>query len=197
MKKTFLLLVSMWMGIGNTYGTDKQIEAIPDWMARWEIARVLSYQKKYDESIEEYKKVLQENPDLVQARLEMGQVLFYEGEKDQAMAIFGEVPVKEWDDATKALVATLYASEKRYDLAEPLYIQYLDKHPEDLKVRLKYADMLSWEKRYDESIRQYQILLAARPQDVQLRRKYAFILIWSGRQEEGVQELRQTLGGKG
>jgi len=56
-------------------------EEIPDWVARWELARVLSYAKRYDESITEYEKVLKEKPDLTEAKLEMAKVLFWKGDQ--------------------------------------------------------------------------------------------------------------------
>lgn len=168
-------------------------EAIPDWMARWEIARVLSYQKKYPESLEEYEKLLKSKPDLVEARIEMATVFFYTKRKDETLRILEAIPREKWNDDAKALAANIYASDKNYKEAEPLYLDYLTKHPDDLKIRLKYADMLSWQKKYADSVREYQKILRERPNDIQLKRKYAMVLIWSGRQDDGIRELRSTL----
>ena len=169
------------------------VEAIPDWLARWELARVLSYQKKYEESIKEYQKLLDMKPELTEAKIEMAKVFSYQGKKAEALSILEHIPLQVLDDATKTMIANIYASNKQYDRAEPLYQEYLTKHPNDLKVRLKFAEMLSWQKRYPESIREYEKILQERPHDIQLRRKYAFVLIWMGKNEEGIQELKQTL----
>lgn len=170
-----------------------QQEVIPDWLAKWEIARVLSYQKKYDESIREYEELIRQHPDLIEARLEMAKVYYYQGNYEETMQILNRIPKEEWDDSILPIVANIYVSEKNYKEAEDVFLYYLNRHPNDLKTRLKYADMLSWEKRYEESIQEYQKILSIRPQDRQLRRKYAFVLIWMGKHDEGIAELRKTL----
>lgn len=169
-------------------------EAVPDWQARLELARLLSYMKRYDESLAEYEKVLREKPDSVEARAEMGQVLFWSDKRNEALKTLELVPLEKMDDQTRTVLADLYGAQKKYDQAEALYRAYLDKHPEDWGTRLKLADLLSWSKRYRESLTQYEIILQARPDDLQVRRKYALVLSWAGRKAEAVKELRRTLG---
>ena len=169
-------------------------EAVPDWQARLELARLLSYQKKYDESVAEYEKVLREKPDSVEARAEMGQVLFWSGRRDEALKTLEQVPPEKMDDQTRTVLADLYGAQKKYDQAEALYRAQLDRHLEDWETRLKLADLLSWSKRYREALDQYEIILKARPDDLQVRRKYAQVLSWAGRKAEAVKEMRKTLG---
>jgi len=168
-------------------------EAIPDWQARWELARVLSYTGKYDESILEYQKLLREKPDLPEARVELANVYFWKGDKDQALGILERIPPKDVNEEERLLMANIYMANKEYDKAEPLYRAYLEKHPDDAAVRLKLADMLSWAKKYEASLAAYEKILAMRPDDVQVRRRYAFVLIWAGRHEAAARELRKTL----
>jgi len=168
-------------------------ETIPDWQARLELARLLSHLKKYDESITEYRKVLREKPDSVEARAELGQVLFWSGQRDEALKTLEQIPPEKMDDQTRAVLADLYGAQKKYAQAEALYRDYLKNHPEDLQARLKLAELLSWSKRYRESLEQYEIILQARPDDLQIRRKYALVLSWAGRKTEAIKELRKTL----
>lgn len=168
-------------------------EDIPDWVARWELARVLSYMKRYDESIAEYQKVLKDKPDLTEARIEMAKILFWKGDQQAAARMLEAVPAKDMTGETKVLMADLLVAQKDYVKAEPLYRSYLDNHPEDQAVRVKLADMLSWQKKYDASLAEYQKILKARPDDVQVRRRYAFVLIWAGRHAEAAAELKKTL----
>ncbi len=178
---------------GSTLETESITDTIPDWMARWELAKVLSYVKKYDESAAEYRKVIQEKPTLHKVRIELANVLFCWGKPDEAMIELKHVPTDAIDEKTKVLLADFYLSQKNYKKAEPLYTGYLEKHPEDDRVRLKLAEMLSWSKRYDESLAEYKIILKSRPDDIQVRRKYAFVLSWAGRYPEAIKELRKTL----
>lgn len=168
-------------------------EEIPDWLARLELARVLSYMKRYDESIAEYQKVLKDKPDLTEARIEMAKVLFWKGDQQAAARMLEAVPAKDMTGETKVLMADLLVAQKDYVKAEPLYRSYLKSHPEDQAVRLKLADMLSWQKKYDASLAEFQKILKARPNDVQVRRRYAFVLIWAGRHAEAAADLKKTL----
>ena len=168
-------------------------EEIPDWVARWELARVLSYAKRYDESITEYEKVLKEKPDLTEAKLEMAKVLFWKGDQKSAIQILQQVPPKDMTGDTKVLMADLLVAQKDYAKAAPLYKAHLDSHPKDQAARLKLAEMLSWQKKYDESLNEYRKILKALPDDIQVRRRYAFVLIWAGKHSEAASELKKTL----
>jgi tetratricopeptide (TPR) repeat protein len=168
-------------------------EDIPDWVARWELARVLSYVKRYDESIAEYEKVLKEKPGLTEARVEMAKVLFWKGDQRAAAHILEQVPPKDITGDTKVLMADLFVAQKDYAKAEPLYKAYLESHAEDQAVRLKLAEMLSWQRKYDASLAEFRKILEARPDDIQVRRRYAFVLIWAGKHAEAAAELKKTL----
>jgi tetratricopeptide (TPR) repeat protein len=168
-------------------------DEIPDWLARWELAKVLSYSKRYDESVLEYKKLLKEKPNLNEARAELAKVLFWQGKNNESLAVLEQIPAQNIDDNTRIIMADLYIARKEHTKAEPLYRAYLEKHPEDVKIRLKLAEMLSWVKRYNESVAEYKIILNAVPNDIQVRRKYAFVLIWAGKHTEAAAELKKTL----
>ena len=62
-------------------------QEIPDWMARWELARVLSYAGRHEESVTEYRKLLKERPDLPKARIELAKVLFWQKKAGEALAV--------------------------------------------------------------------------------------------------------------
>jgi tetratricopeptide (TPR) repeat protein len=169
------------------------IEEIPDWKARWELARLLSYAKRYEESLAEYAKVLKERPDLLEAKVEMATVYTWKGQPDKAFEILSRIPLEQIPEDKRVLVADLYTARKEYDKAEPIYTRHLEKNPEDLKTRLKLAELLSWTRRYQESLSHYEIILKAKPDDIQVRRKYAFVLSWSGRHADAITQLRRTL----
>jgi tetratricopeptide (TPR) repeat protein len=168
-------------------------EEVPDWMARWELARILGYAKRYDESIAEYKKLLKEKPNLTKARFEMAQFLFWSKHVPESLEVLEAVPAAQQTDESLLLMADLYRIQKSYTKAEPLYRDHLRKHPDDQATRLKFAEMLSWEKHYDESLAEYRRILSALPNDIQVRRKYGLVLMWANRSDEAAKELRRTL----
>lgn len=168
-------------------------EEIPEWVARWELARVLSYVKRYDESIAEYRKLLKEKPGLMEARVELAKVLFWKGDGKTAIQMLEQIPPKNITGEIKVLMADLFMTQKNYGKAEPLYRGHLESHPDDHAVRLKLAEILSWQKEYDASLTEYRKILKARPDDIQVRRRYAFVLIWAGKHSEATSELKKTL----
>lgn len=174
-------------------GLSKLGETIPDWRARWELARLLSYTKQYDRAISEYRKVLEDKPDNWQARAELAQVLFWAGKRQEALGEMERLPLAEMTPETILLRAELLTADKQYAQAEKLFKQYLDQRPGDAAVQLKLAQVLSWDGRYKESLTLYRLLLAKSPNDRQLRRHYALVLSWDGQTEEAIKELEKSL----
>jgi tetratricopeptide (TPR) repeat protein len=170
------------------------VEEISEWQARLELARLLSYQKRYSEAIAEYEKVLKIKPEMVIARIEMAKVLAWMGETDKALAYFQEVDANRLDEEARLALADIYVIRKEYSKAESIYGDFLAKHPEDHSVRLRLADLLTWAKKYDLAIGHFEKILEARPDDVQVRRRYGRVLGWAGRQEEAIVNLRKSLG---
>ncbi len=168
-------------------------EEIPDWLARWELARLLSYSEKYDASVREYQRLLQEKPELTDARVELANVFYWKGEKDKALEILEKISPKEVKEEERLLMANIYVANKEYEKAEPIFRGYLQEHPDDAAVRLKLADMLSWVGKYEESLKAYETILEMRPDDIQVRRRYAFVLIWAGKPEKAARQLEKTL----
>ncbi len=169
------------------------VEEIPEWQARWELARLLSYEKRYQESLKEYRLVLAQKPDLQPAKFEMAQVLYWAGQGSEALPLLQSVPPEALDDPTRLTLAELLIAQKQYRPAESILVDYLARHSDDLGARLKLADLLSWDQRYDAALAEFRRIMAARPDDIQVRRKYAFVLIWAGRRDQAAVELRKTL----
>jgi len=173
--------------------TEKMGEEIPDWIARWELARILSYLKKYDESVIEYKKLIKDKPELYEAKVEMANVLLWSGDEKGSIFLLNDIPLDKLNDDGKLLIADIYAMQKKYDKAESMYREYLGDYPDKYNVRVKLAEILSWAGDLEGSIIEYEKVLKVKPDDVQVRRKYAFVLIWSSRHSEAAAELRKTL----
>ncbi len=194
------LVMTSWVGAAED-SMETNIEdfgeEVQDWQVRMELARVLSYQKKYAESIQEYRRILAEQPTNEVIKLELAQVLAYDDKKEEALKLLQEVSVDKLDDKNKLAAADILASTNRFDSAEKIYQDYLKKQPGDLKVRLKYAQLLSWAKKYTDSIKEFRSLVRERPDDVQLRRKYALVLIWAGEPDKARELLEKTLPQKG
>ena len=168
-------------------------ETVSDDQARLELARTLSYLKRYDESLQEYRKVLAQRPADNAVRAEYGQVLFWSGNQAGAYAEISRVPAAELSPDAKLALADLSVGLGKFTEAAALFADRVKAAPDDLESRFKLAEVLSWLKRYDESLALYRGLIEARPDDVQLRRRYALVLVWAGQLDAAAGELRRTL----
>lgn len=168
-------------------------DEIPDWKARWELARLLSYVKRYPESVEAYRKVLKEKPEMVAIKSELARVLFWSGQKEHALRLFEQIPPDSFDDEARIILGDLLAYEKQYARSIAMYEDYLKTHPDHYQVRLRMAEVLGWAGRYRDAEAQYRKILDTVPDDIQIRRKYAMVLSWSGRTAEAIDELKKTL----
>ena len=166
---------------------------IPEWQARLELARALSYAKQYPESIAEYRRVLKMRPDLPQAQLELARVLFWSGNGKESLIEFRRAPVSVLQRDDRIVIAELSAGAFLYKKAEIDYRQLLTELPSDLIVREKLADLLSWNNQYDESLKEYEIILRQTPDNIRVRRKYANVLMWAGKNQQAIEELKKTL----
>lgn len=173
--------------------SETETTPIPDWQARWELARVLSYVRKYPQSIREYERVLAEHPELWEAKREMVHVLHWSGQSEKALEVLETLPQEQWDEATILLAADIYVVKKQYPKAIAIYRKHVESHPEDALIRSRLADVYGWSGQYDTAIAEYKIVVSQRPDDVQLRRRYAYVLIWSKHYDDAIAELRKTL----
>ena len=167
--------------------------SIPEWKARLELARALSYAKQYPESIAEYRRLLQMKKYLPQAQLELARVIFWAGKGSEALIEFQRVPVSVLQRDDRVVIADLSAGAFLYEKAEFDYRQLLTELSTDLIVREKLSDLLSWGDQYDESLQEYEIILRQSPDNIRVRRKYANVLMWSGQNQKAIEELKKTL----
>ncbi|WP_027183311.1 tetratricopeptide repeat protein [Desulfovibrio inopinatus] len=161
--------------------------------ARLELARLLSYSKRYDEAIAEYKMLLKDTPDDFTVQAELARVYYWKGDETRALTMLRALPQTALDTESALVLADIYAATKQYEQATALYKRHLQSTPNDDTTRLKLADTLSWMKQYPESLAQYKQILAKHPHDIQVRRRYARVLSWAGRTDDAIKELQMTL----
>lgn len=165
-----------------------------DWETRLEYARVLSYLKKYDDSLQEYQKVLELKPDSNEARLEIAKVYYYQKDYDKALKVLKELPNNLKTPEIELTIADIYLAKKDYPQATAIYKKNLNAIPDKKdSILLRLAEINSWEKNYKESLAIYRDLLSRHSNDIQLQRKYAMVLLWSGNHKEAAEILKRTL----
>jgi thioredoxin-like negative regulator of GroEL len=166
---------------------------ISDTAARLELAKVLTYDKRYSEAMEAYRQILATEPDNLEAKIGLSEVLYWTGNSEAAAATLKGVPEDKLNDKGKLMLADLFVAKKDYEPAIRIFSSYLEQKPDDWTVRLKLADVQSWTKQYPEAIASYEAILKAHPHDRQVRRKYGMVLSWAGQNEKAAEQLRQSL----
>lgn len=168
-------------------------EPIPEWQARWELARVLIAAERFEEAAVEYRAVLADQPGLTEARVEYGQLLGWQGNTEAALSTLGNIDPEALTPAAKILLADLLMGEERTSESIDLYRSVLEKNPNDATTRFKLARCLSFQKDYPAALAQFEHILQAHPGDVQVRRHYAQVLGWSRQPEKAAEAWRQSL----
>jgi thioredoxin-like negative regulator of GroEL len=166
---------------------------LSDTATRLELAKVLTYDKRYAEAMEAYRQVLATEPENLAAKIGLSEVLYWTGNSEAAAAMLKGVPEDKLDDKGKLMLADLFVAKKDYEPAIRIFSTYLERKADDWVVRVKLADVQSWTKRYPEAIASYEAILKARPHDRQVRRKYGMVLSWAGQNEKAAEQLRQSL----
>jgi len=164
--------------------------------AQLALARLLAAEKKPAEALEEYGKLLQAHPDLLIARLEQARLWQAAGKIQEAGQALTGVNLHQLSDQEALVAVDLEMGQKNFAEVAQLLNAYLERNPNDLKARLRLAEVQSWTKDYDHSLQNYAKILEAKPNDLQVRRHYAQVLQWAGRNPEAIEQYRISLGEK-
>lgn len=100
--------------VSSTYAASPTESELTNRDARIEYARLLRNLKRYDESLEQYQKLLAETPDDSTINVEMMEVLYYKGDHKAAMELIDKIPIDSLDDKTRITVAEIYQVSKNY-----------------------------------------------------------------------------------
>jgi thioredoxin-like negative regulator of GroEL len=169
------------------------LEVIGEDQARLELARVLAYAQRYDESLTEYRWLVARRGEEAALRAEYGQVLGWAGRPAEAKTVLAAVTEEDLPPAAAIFLADLWLGDERFADSTRLYRQALAARPEDHATRFKLARVLSWQEDYAGALAEFRCLLEALPGEVQVRRHYAQVLGYAGFLDEAVEQWRRTL----
>jgi len=145
-------------------------------------ARVLSWAKKFRESIELYRQWLAEHPQDERVEMELARVLSWSRNFDASIAMYRKILLQHPDDREARLeMARVLGWDKRYDAAVAELNTLLKGNPDDFDALLALAQVYSYQGRWQDSIRAYDSALQIRPTDRDALTGKAQVLVWSGR----------------
>lgn len=149
------------------------------------LARVLSYEKKYEESLLYYDEYLKGHPKDAKIQIEAGDVAFWLGDFDHALSYYKMASDDvRYRPSVDSKIAKIYFIDKRYAEAAAYYESALASNPIDIESRIEYARLLSYEKKYSESVLQYEAVLRIEPWNLEAFEEKGDVLSWAGHYEE-------------
>jgi tetratricopeptide (TPR) repeat protein len=144
-------------------------------------ARVLSWAKKYDESIRLYREWLTKHPRDPKGEMELARVLSWSRNYDGAVAEYQKILSWDPDDRQARLeMARVLGWDKQYGRALDELQLLLKAKPNEFDALLLQAQIYSYQARWKDSLRVYNAALQIRPADRDALTGKAQVLVWSG-----------------
>lgn len=167
-------------------------DQISEEQARLEMARLLNNDERAQEAINQYKKLIEMDPTIFSAYIELAQIYATQNNLDVAKTLLAKIPQEKLGEKGKLTIAAIAETEGNFTVAQAIYEKLLVENDSQV-TRFKLAGVLAWQKDYQASIAQYKKLVEARPNDVQLLRHYAQVLGWNKQFKEAIAVWEKAL----
>ncbi len=168
---------------------------------RCQFAYVLLWSKNFDGARDEFRKILDGQPDHHEARLGLGLALERKALADDppgdlalAMAEFVRIPADSPQYAEAAASrARIFTGQKKFKEAIKLYQELKKKSLLTDAYRLAYVETLAWDTQYEEALKELEPLSKRAQVPPEIAKIEGQILAWSGKTEEALPKLREAL----
>lgn len=120
----------------------------------------------FSKDIDKYRKELRENPDNLDAMIQLARNLSWSGRLDEAADQYKEV-LKRAPDHIEAQVglATVYSWQKKYSESTRLLKKILEKYPDNVDALVSLGRVYSWQGEYQKSIQIFKDAINRSPDD--------------------------------
>jgi len=194
--RSFLLAVAVGAGTVSAVHAQSASESSGRELIqrRCQYAYVLLWKKDFVAAEEQFRKVLQEAPDVADAQVGLGLTLERAGKLDEAFAEFAKVKSDVPDYAAAAGgQARILVSKGQFKEALKRYQDLKAKSLLTDEYRLAYVEALAYDGNYEEALKEL-VPLRQRPQmATDVAKIEGQILAWSGRSEEAIPKLVAAL----
>ncbi len=125
-----------------------------------ELAKVYGWAKDLDSAVRTYERVLEINPDHLEAKRKLGDFYSWTRQPEKSLRMLEAVYAQEPDnlDVMKKL-GDRYMRLKRYPEASALFSKILEREPDNQDAKRGLADIKSARSEHDDAIRAYQDML--------------------------------------
>ncbi len=174
----------------------KEILAIfPDHLGALKRAALfLSWEGKFDESINYYEKAMELDPQDHQNSIKLAEVYSWNKNFDSSIKLYADLLDQDPGNTELQLkLAKVLSWAKRYRESITEYEKILWKKPEHREAKLGLAQVLSWKGDFERSIEQYRELVESYANDIEVLIGLARVLSWNGRLKESEEIYRKAL----
>ena len=153
------------------------------------LARALATTKQYKEAVEQYRALVDRNPDPA-LRKELAQVLAGMREHAQAVALYDQIlEANPLDHEARLARARLLSWDRQYDAALEGYRAVIEAQPDNREARVEQARVHAWNGDLDRAIELFTALEGDYPGDRDVLLGKGQALQWSGRAREAAKIL--------
>lgn len=158
------------------------------------LARVLSWNEQYDESLIVYDELLAKRPEDQDLYLEMMKVKVYSGRSHEVIAELQSQLESDPDNlGARLALANAYEAHNEYDLAEAEYQQVLKADPKNGHAHLGLASVYRQREDYDRAIIEYREVLSTNPDSAEAYYGLGVIDRKNGRYERAIAMQKKVL----
>ena len=157
-------------------------------------ARELGLQGKFEKAVSIIKKIIKEDPDVIDAYFTLGNLYFKENKFEQAIEYFFKVLEKKPNDTFTIInIANSYIRMGDLKNAEKIILDSIDKVTPDSQLYLILGNIKNFQKKYDEAIRYYKNCLDLNPYSASAYTALGGIYIIQDKLQEAEEYLKRAL----
>lgn len=120
----------------------------------------------FSSQIDKYKKELRENPDNIDAMIQLARNLSWSGRLDESVDQYKEVLKRNPDNIEAQIgLATVYSWQKKYSESTRMLKKILEKYPDNTDALVSLGRVYSWQGEYQKSIQIFQDAMKRSPED--------------------------------
>jgi len=150
-------------------------------LLRLQLARVLSWNREYPESIELYREYVAKHPDDVVEHLQLARVLNWAKDFSACAAEYRELIKKDPNNKEARLgLARVLTWTQQYPEALQQFHTLAQQDPKNVEVRIGQGRIYSYQARWREALAAYEAALVQQPQNREALTGKAQTLLWSG-----------------
>jgi tetratricopeptide (TPR) repeat protein len=160
---------------------------------RLALARVLSWNKNYEEALGLYRELSASDPSSQAILAEMADILRWAGRYSEAIAIINrQLDLQPQSVEYKLAKARILNDTKNYDESMRLYQEVIQANPNQPAIRLEYARTLNWSGKSEQACKEYEQIVALTP-SAEVYLEYARALTIQHRYAESNRIYRKLL----